>query len=444
MAWPPTTHQDVTDAVTTLKTAAVNVKDYGAVGNGSTNDTAAFTAAIAAAAAGPGVVFIPAGDYVIDSITLTHRVTIRGAGMKRTILRARTGSTATGLVLLQQGYAQQAFLEDVELVGGGNTGQHAIHLVATGQLPDNNGGWWQSGLRRVEIDNWDGDCIHLTGGGGAGYNFLLPHQFLIFEHVFAYARTGRYALYSEGQVGQVELIGCEFDGVGINAADNTPAVLLAPTSYLFAFRGCTFQSRKVSCVVDNAGLVTFDHCYFESVGFAITAQGSLARVTVIGGSYANSAAVGDGSGRIFRSLTQASLELSGSILVIGTVEGGIFADANSQLLATNLLHNSLVLTQTGGTKAVSVPADNTFYLAPEIDTYLVSTSATQIRTMVGPPRQTGQRVYLRATGGSIVFATGGNIDLSGRTSPYTLPSGAIATFVKFDSGVTWALVSASV
>ena len=47
----------------------VNVKDYGAVGDGSTDDTTAVQSAISAAALG-GAVFFPKGEYVVS--TLTH------------------------------------------------------------------------------------------------------------------------------------------------------------------------------------------------------------------------------------------------------------------------------------------------------------------------------------------------------------------------------------
>jgi polygalacturonase len=40
-----------------------SVKDFGAVGNGATNDAAAFTAAWAATA--PQAVYVPAGSYAI-------------------------------------------------------------------------------------------------------------------------------------------------------------------------------------------------------------------------------------------------------------------------------------------------------------------------------------------------------------------------------------------
>ena len=64
--------------------AVVNVRDYGAVGdwNGATgtDDTAAIQAAIDAAAAGPGALFIPAGKYAIaHTLRIAKTITVSGA-----------------------------------------------------------------------------------------------------------------------------------------------------------------------------------------------------------------------------------------------------------------------------------------------------------------------------------------------------------------------------
>lgn len=62
-----------------------NVKDYGANGNGSGDDTAGVQAAInAAKAAGGGIVFLPAGTYPVSSLDLTNisgGITLRGTGI---------------------------------------------------------------------------------------------------------------------------------------------------------------------------------------------------------------------------------------------------------------------------------------------------------------------------------------------------------------------------
>src|SRR5262245_6483704 len=55
-----------------------NVRTLGAVGNGQTNDTAAFQKALdQCAAAGGGEVIVPAGDYLIGSIELKSYTTLR-------------------------------------------------------------------------------------------------------------------------------------------------------------------------------------------------------------------------------------------------------------------------------------------------------------------------------------------------------------------------------
>lgn len=58
-----------------------NVKHHGATGNGTTDDTAAFAAAIAAVSTNGGVVFIPPGNYKITAtLFLATNVQLRGAG----------------------------------------------------------------------------------------------------------------------------------------------------------------------------------------------------------------------------------------------------------------------------------------------------------------------------------------------------------------------------
>lgn len=77
----------------------VSVKDFGAVGDGTTNDTTAFNNAIAAAAtAGTEVVIVPAGTFQIGSLDLTDKkITLMGAGIKATTLRY-TGSAGADML----------------------------------------------------------------------------------------------------------------------------------------------------------------------------------------------------------------------------------------------------------------------------------------------------------------------------------------------------------
>jgi hypothetical protein len=83
----------MTNAVAAPASAApasgpTSVKDFGAVGNGTTDDTAALQAALNAAARGAGVVDVPAGTYrVTSTLTMAADVSLRGAGRGVSVLK---------------------------------------------------------------------------------------------------------------------------------------------------------------------------------------------------------------------------------------------------------------------------------------------------------------------------------------------------------------------
>ncbi|MBP1991402.1 glycosyl hydrolase family 28-related protein [Paenibacillus eucommiae] len=94
----------------------INVKDYGAVGDGLADDTAAFNLAIAAASGG-GVVFVPRGVYLIDpspgmGIVLTSGINLIGEGDNATVLTAKP----TGGSVIRRDFnlfGTNAYLQDV-------------------------------------------------------------------------------------------------------------------------------------------------------------------------------------------------------------------------------------------------------------------------------------------------------------------------------------------
>lgn len=72
--------------------AEVNVFDFGAVGNGSTNDTAAIASAIAALPATGGTVYFPIGTFITDSIVLPlypKCINFTGNGREVSLLKPR-------------------------------------------------------------------------------------------------------------------------------------------------------------------------------------------------------------------------------------------------------------------------------------------------------------------------------------------------------------------
>lgn len=88
---------------------ALNVKDFGALGNGSTDDTAAIQAAINALPAAGGLIVIPAGTYVISaSLTLKEGTQLEGCG-PGTILRVSSGSLGIDVIKIGDGTSTLSF-----------------------------------------------------------------------------------------------------------------------------------------------------------------------------------------------------------------------------------------------------------------------------------------------------------------------------------------------
>ena len=91
---------------------SVSVKDFGAVGDGVTDDTAAIQAAINVAAK----IIVPAGTYkVIDTLTLKDNTTFQGDGVGLTIINyASSSALSSGALLLLDG-ADSAYVSDLSI-----------------------------------------------------------------------------------------------------------------------------------------------------------------------------------------------------------------------------------------------------------------------------------------------------------------------------------------
>jgi hypothetical protein len=78
---------------------SISVKDFGAVGDGVTNDRPTIQLALNALPATGGVLYIPAGTYLLDSTQLTclgkSNISVVGDGMGASILYAASGTTVS-------------------------------------------------------------------------------------------------------------------------------------------------------------------------------------------------------------------------------------------------------------------------------------------------------------------------------------------------------------
>lgn len=219
-----------------------NVKDYGAQGDGVTNDTTAIQAAINAAVGGitngtntaGGTVLFPAGTYIHTGLTLYSYVHLRGTGYSSTVLQLKNGANADCI----QGY------NAISLIGGSSSGGIAnfglYDLTIDGNKSNQTGTsyglrWYGYGytLQNIRVRNtysdalrsdWNGgatvsgsntdqmeavimNCkFHDTGTGAIGVNFTGPHDSL-FTNVISF-KTGSHCFYLGPNVGGTQCLNC--------------------------------------------------------------------------------------------------------------------------------------------------------------------------------------------------------------------------------------------
>ena len=142
---------------------SVSVLDFGAVGDGVTDDTASFVAAIAAVA-DAGQIFIPTGVYLIDStIIINKRVSIIGTGNVEQVTAGyvagteiRKAATLNGAVFeIAQGKVN---IESLWLKGLAGNGGGGIYVRAP-----------NFSAKSVTVSGM-GDAGFTIGGVGAGIN----------------------------------------------------------------------------------------------------------------------------------------------------------------------------------------------------------------------------------------------------------------------------------
>ena len=217
----------------------VNVKDFGAVGDGTTNDTAAFNAAISASITTGSSLFIPAGIYIVDQITVVLTSASQGFyifcpdGPENTTLRKRVADanplfvigSATSVI-----YMANIIITGVQFQGGLSAQSACVASVVSYDLVRSqfincifsnsqngmlsNGGISNSWVGCQFINNVNGIKLDkftsLAGGGYPNNNSLVDPG--------VYDNTSWGIYFNNGRVLNIVNLDIEGNGTAANAA----------------------------------------------------------------------------------------------------------------------------------------------------------------------------------------------------------------------------------
>lgn len=264
----------VTETVTDKLAQYVSVKDFGAVGDGVTDDYAAIQAALDAAtysgSAGKGwQIDFPAGTYLISqTLEIPNATVLNGAGRQQTVIRPYD-NTFAGVMMTDKGNAGKIFLQNFRIEAMGYSGVTNLIKMGYGTQPLGQAVWtnlfFSGGLPGdVALTTCTGidvvtnvfDFVEIEGGY-CGTDFKLGPNSTTTTYDKCYSIGAYYYAFLTN--GNTNIVNCEIEG---------PAASCVP---IYVTRECNIQNLTFSQSNDpaitnpyivrtdpNATLVTID------------------------------------------------------------------------------------------------------------------------------------------------------------------------------------------
>jgi hypothetical protein len=391
--------------------------------------------------------------YTVKQIVLRKGMKIIGMGGadSGTILQSVNGNDPLFVVPQASGSpSTNVKLEGFRLYGSKDNTSEDGFFIDSSNL--DSGGLWYSTFTDIYAEDFAGSAFHFRGPsrGHSGAN-----QFLTFVNLAVWRKAhGGPALKIEGGEFQFFFENCMFEGQAQGDGTNVfigggPGAGTAGYPYIINFRGLTSERAGTAVQIDGGANIEFDMSHHELLNgaYLVTYGANGARIPTDGLVIANSSfngnvGVASGNGFILKVTTS---EARGVVVRSNMIDGSpdyfiqgtdlaqiVSQDNDFSKLTSNLPPSSGATPHIQAAATINIGGVHTVGLAPS------GTPITNIQGMQGP----GEYVTLFPTSGSVVFSTGGNLELGG-SSTLRLDPPAAVTFVRSDLTSAWKLVSTS-
>jgi len=327
----------------------VNIKDYGAVGDGVADDTLAVQRAITNST---GVVYIPAGTFKITGVTLTAGKQLIGENRATSILKLGAALAGTGMI--NATYANNIVVENLTIDGGS--------LVGTKNSLIN---FFGCDYARIENNTFINVDQFAVGCNSMQYYIIRSNVFLLDQHVGAWIDTSVSAGFLAGSGGPINTTGlvgtisAPPGAGGVQAAftySTTGAGAVDPTTVVFSTNGRGYYGTVTASFPAVPGSVAPAR-YGGAQVVAITCSGT----TLVGENVEISHNYIQGGGC---NLTLRHSNIFGNV-VRNVIYGAAFVSEQAVNVGKNVYSNNIV-TRLGYCTIAGTPYVNT-YIGPDTD-----------------------------------------------------------------------------
>lgn len=418
---------------------AVFPEQWGAVGDGTTDDhTAIQSCWTYAAAHGLVCEMHPKTSYLITSaLSLPSGYNIRGTSPQQGIT---VNSEVNGdAIILQAGPVVGGKLSNFHLVcDPALANSRGFHIQGSVGGGFSAGGMWNSVWDNVEIDNpaFEG---YYSDAGGNSVGGTLPNQFDTFINLTVNGPLQAHPknlILMTGETIQNTLINGSTQVPNITNFSQYPNPLIelmnatiglndGPTN--ITFLGYTAQEGSICFDATQSFSISFTHGYFEDCTTAATSTAT-DNLIIQNNNVQNSGTTTAAfvfNGGVIGKLDDSFVENGGGFPLVqfATCSNANFIEMSGNYSSSNIITTSC------DTSIVSVPSSGPLV----VQTYdtLVNASSTPIQNITYR-QNAGERLTLFADGGSITLESGGNINLGGYANPLVIPSGTIVTLKLID------------